>query len=273
MKSIKLRYPWKVDHRVSPFVFCKLWLKTLWHALTAARLRPLKDSQHFCLVAGCGNSGTTLLASKLGNHPDALLIARESNIFFPSRSLGLARVLLTEWAALARQQQRSIIIEKSPKHIQALPRAHRLLPGARRLLVTRNPLDTCASLYKRFGCLDYAISRWLMDNQALLAARQAPNTLLIRYEALTREPEQTLQSACAFLGMAWHPELLSQTGSAYGNHADTRRNMRIRHEQVSQPIHDNNGKWREVLSEAQAMEVRNRTAMLASQLGYPLGEP
>ena len=268
MKKRLLTYPWKVDHRVSVFVFIKLWLKAAWHALLAARLRPLPESSRFCFIAGCGNSGTTLLASKLGLHPDALLISRESNLFFPSRSLRLARIITSEWLAFARQEARRVILEKSPKHVHALARIHRLLPEARRILVVRNPLDTCASLYKRFGDLDFAIERWLMDNRALLAASQSPHTLLVRYETLTREPAATLQSACTFLGLEWDPELLSREGSAYGSHQGLRPNMAIRHAQVSQPIHDNNGKWVDVLDAAQAELVRQRTAELARQLGY-----
>ena len=264
-----LQYRHKPNHRVSAAVFMRLQLTSLGHALSDAAVRPLPDSDAFCFVTGCGHSGTTLLASKLGLHPDVLLISRESNVFAPHHGLRLARVIVQEWLAFARQEHRQVILEKSPKHVHCVGRIRRLLPDSRIIVVVRNPLDTCASLYRRFGDLDLAIERWLMDNEASLAAREEPATWLVRYEALTREPAETLSAACSFLGIPWDPGLLTRSGSVYGTDPGLRRNMAIRHEQVSQPIYDNNGKWAEVLDAQQAARVRERTACLAARLGYP----
>jgi hypothetical protein len=263
-----LSYGYKPNHRVSVPVFLRLQLTAFGHALADLGVRPLPDGDSFGFVAGCGHSGTTLLASKLGLHPDVLLISRESNVFLPQHGLRIARVIAEEWLAFARQEDRRVILEKSPKHIHCIHRIRRLLPGARLIVMIRNPLDTCASLYRRFDDLDLAIERWLMDNEAALAARDGDATLLVRYEALTREPAATLSTACTFLGLDWDPELLTRSGSAYGTHPGLRRNMAVRHEQVSQPIYDNNGRWREVLDPRQASIVRERTAELATRLGY-----
>jgi hypothetical protein len=46
--------------------------------------------------------------------------------------------------------------------------------------------------------------------------------------------------------------------------------MAVRNEQVSEPIHDNSGKWRAVLDARQATQVRERTAAHAARLGYAL---
>jgi hypothetical protein len=264
-----LQYRHKPNHRVSAAVFLRLQLTGLGHAVSDAAVRPLADSDAFCFVTGCGHSGTTLLASKLGLHPDVLLISRESNVFAPHHGLRRARIIVQEWLAFARQEHRPVILEKSPKHVHCVGRIRRLLPDSRIIVVVRNPLDTCASLYRRFGDLDLAIERWLMDNEAALAAREKPSTWLVRYEALTREPADTLSAACSFLGIPWDPGLLTRSGSVYGTDPGLRRNMAIRHEQVSQPIYDNNGKWAEVLDARQAARVGERTAGLAARLGYP----
>ena len=266
-----LQYPHKPNHRVSAAVYLRLQLTGLGHAVSDAAVRPLPDSDAFCFVTGCGHSGTTLLASKIGLHPDVLLISRESNLFAPHHGLRLARVIVQEWLAFARQEYRQLILEKSPKHVHCVGRIRRLLPEARIIVVVRNPLDTCASLYRRFGDLDLAIERWLMDNEAALAALEEKATWLVRYEALTREPAATLSAACSFLGIPWDPGLLTRIGSVYGTDPGLRRNMAIRHEQVSQPIHDNNGKWAEVLDAQQAARIRERTTALAVRLGYPSG--
>jgi hypothetical protein len=266
-----LQYRYKPNHRVSAAVYLRLQLASLAHAVSDTAVRPQPDSDAFCFVTGCGHGGTTLLASKLGLHPDVLLISRESNIFAPQHGLRLARVIVQEWLAFARQEQRRVILEKSPKHVHCIGRIRRLLPESRIIVVVRNPLDTCASLFKRFGNLDLVIERWLMDNEAALEAQAGKATLLVRYEALTRTPAATLSAACSFLGLPWDPGLLERSGSAYGSDPGLRRNMAIRHEQVSQPIYDNNGKWAEVLTSEQATRVRQRTAGLAVKLGYPDG--
>lgn len=270
MKKRLLRYRYKPDHRVSLAVYLRLQLRGFAHSVADVAIVPMSHSETFAFVAGCGHSGTTLLASKLGLHPQVLLISRESNVFLPSQGLRLARVILQEWLAFARQEHRTLIVEKSPKHIQAVRRLRRLLPGARIVAVARNPLDTCASLHRRFGDLDYAIERWLMDSAATLEALQEPSTMLVRYEELTRDPAATLTSVCTFLGLPWDAGILTRGGSAYGTHQELRPNMAVRNEQVSQPIHDNSGKWRAVLDARQAAQVRARTAALATRLGYAL---
>jgi hypothetical protein len=270
LKKRPLRYRYKPDHRVSLPVYLRLQLRGLANAIAEVAIAPMPHSETFAFVAGCGHSGTTLVASKLGLHPQVLLISRESNIFLPSHGLRLARVILQEWLAFARQDHRTLIVEKSPKHIQAVRRLRRLLPGARIVAVARNPLDTCASLHRRFGDIDYAIERWLMDSEATLEALQEPSTLLVRYEDLTRDPAATLATVCSFLGLPWNAEILTRGGSAYGTHHELRPNMAVRNEQVSQPIHDNSGKWRAVLDARQAAQVREKTAALATRLGYAL---
>jgi hypothetical protein len=262
------RYRYVPNHRISLSVLLKYRLRALAHEVADLATHPLPHDDSFCFVAGCGHSGTTLLASKLGLHPDVLLISRETHAFLPHNSLQLASVILEEWLTFARQEHRAVIVEKSPKHIHVLGRIRRLLPGSRCIVMVRNPLDTCASLYERVGDLDLAIERWLMDNEAAIVALQLPSTLLVRYETLTREPEATLSGACSFLGIPWDPGLLTRTGSAYSTHHGLGRTMTLRQEQVSQPIRDNNGRWVEVLDARMAETVRERTAALARRLGY-----
>lgn len=268
LEQARLRYRYKPNHRVSAPVFLRLRLGALAHAATDVGVRPLPGSESFAFVMGCGHSGTTLLASKLGLHPDVLLVSRESNIFLPQHGLRRARLIAQEWLAFARQEGRCVVLEKSPKHVHTVRRIRRLLPRSRVLVMLRNPLDCCASLCERFGDLDLAIERWLMDHSAALAVQRQEATLAIRYESLTREPAATLASACSFLGIPWDPGLLTRAGSVYGTDPGLRRNMALRHEQVSQPIRDNRGRWREVLDAGQAARVRERTAELAVRLGY-----
>lgn len=266
MKLFRLAH--RVQHKVSGMAFLAIWLKVITGRLVALRQPPVDNSAAFCFIVGCGNSGTTLLAAKLGNHPDIFLVARESHVFSPTVSSGCTRAVLEEWQHFAHYTRKSVVLEKTPKHVHAIGRIRHLLPDSKLLVIVRNPLDTCASLYKRFNDLDYAIERWLLDNQAALVAAAQDRALVVRYEDMTREPETVFAGVCEFLGLPWQSRILEVRSSVYANNPDMPANMIIRRDQVSEPVKDNNGKWKDVLDTQQGELVRLRTGNLARQLGY-----
>jgi hypothetical protein len=227
---------------------------------------PIPDSRAFAFVAGCGHSGTTLVASRLGNHPAVALIPEETNLFEPRRPLRRARHALLAALADAHAAGREIVLEKTPKHVRVTSRIRHLLPESRLILLVRNPLDTCVSLRKRGGTLPEAIDRWLTDNAAVLALKDAPFARLHHFEALTSDPEPAFRAMTAFLGLPWDEAVLG-TASAYASVPQKTATMRLRAEQVAQPIRPNAGAWRTGLTPAEALEVRHRTAGLYASLG------
>lgn len=70
--------------------YLRLNLVELLRAVAGIGVRTVPDSAGFCIVTGCGHSGTTMLASKPGLHPQVLLIYGESSNFSPQRDLRLA---------------------------------------------------------------------------------------------------------------------------------------------------------------------------------------
>lgn len=231
----------------------------------------IPESAGFAFVLGCGHSGTTLVASRLGNHPAIALIPEETNIFEPRRSLARARRALVAARATARREGRQMVLEKTPKHVRVVGRLRRLLPEARLIVVVRNPLDTCLSLRKREGTLEDAIDRWCVDNGAALRLAGDPLVRFVHYEELTADPEPAFRGLVGFLGLAWDPAVLG-TATGYGAVSQRTANMRLRAEQVSRPIAANSGKWRTGLTPAEAAAVRVRTAALYERLGRRLPE-
>ena len=216
---------------------------------------PIEGSAGFAFVLGCGHSGTTLIASRLGNHPAIALIPEETNLFEPRRPLARARRDLLAARAEAEAAGRSLLLEKTPKHVRVTGRLRRLLPEARLIVVVRNPLDTCLSLRRRGGTLDEAIDRWLLDNGAALPLAADPLARTFHYEDVTADPETAFRAMIGFLGLAWDPAVLG-TENAYGSVAQKTPNMRLRAEQVSQPITPNSGKWRNGLTAAEIAMIR-----------------
>ena len=250
----------------------KLTLKTVVNNSNAFGVSPVETNRKVAFVAGCGHSGTTLLAATLSKHPDVFTVGRESKIFVPSKGLYCSREIAQEWCYTAEQLGMSHIVEKTPKHVHTIERIHKLLPNARFVLMVRNPLDNCASLHKRFGNLKLAVDRWIMDNKAVRAAKSKyPSAVkVLSYEELTESPERSLHAVCSFLDLSWDPALLAEGDTVYDRNEQRRKNMAVRRDQVREKIKPNTGKWKEILTHDQAEYIRGRVYELADALGYNL---
>lgn len=255
------------NHHVSAFVAIRDRLRA---ALAAAgslgigRI-DLDRGLRFAFIVGCGHSGTSLLASRLGLHGDAWLVDGESYALVPIRSARRCRREVRAWSVAARTAGRTLILEKTPKHVHSAARIRRLLPDACFIATARHPLENIASMRKRYGSLAFAIERWNLDAGATADLIESRSALLIRYEELTREPEATLRRAAAHLGLAWDPLILAEGRTAYREASNL---MAERLEQVMRPITDRGSRWREHLVEAEAAEVIERTRAVAARLGY-----
>jgi hypothetical protein len=231
---------------------------------------PITDPMVTCFVVGCGNSGTTLVAARLGNHPAIHVLPTETTVLRPRRRLGQARRRLTGWIAAARAAGAAVLVEKTPKHIHDTARIRRLLPEARLVIVQRSPFDTCLSLAKRHGGLDRAIVRWCLDNAPALELPEDGLTTRLRYEALTAAPEAEFRRILAFLGLPWDEAVLAAGATAYGGVSHRMPTMRLRAQQVAEPIRPNSGKWRTELAPAEIARIRAATGPLFAALG---GDP
>ncbi len=236
-----------------------------------AGVPPIAESAAFAFVVGCGHSGTTLIASRLGNHPAVALIPEETNLFEPRRPLGRARRALVAALAAARRDGREMVLEKTPKHVRVVGRLRHLLPESPVIAVVRNPLDTCLSLKKRSGTLDEAIGRWCVDNGAVLALGEAGAARIFHFEAVTRDPEPAFREMVEFLGLPWDAAVLG-TATGYGAVPQKTETMRLRAEQVAQAIRPNEGAWRSGLTAAEAEAVRRRTGEIYARLGGAMPE-
>lgn len=257
-----------VAHNVSFFVFCKHWLKRVYNSLPSVFIKPLESETLFVFVVGCGHSGTTLMAAKLSNHPAVMGIGRETGVLAPgNHSLFGVRAIMNEWSYFSEFHQRTCVLEKTPKHIHSYERAQKITRNNKFVIMIRNPLDTIASLYKRFGDLEFCIERWVIDNQEALKHKHKENVIIVKYEDFTEEPEKIAVEITSFLGIGYDPLIIEDNSSIYEK-VKQKDNMSLRKEQVSKPINPNTGGWKKVFDNEQASKIVNRTAKLAEDLGY-----
>lgn len=257
-----------VKHKVKTSKYIEHYAKRVYNSLPTAFAKPLATDTLFTFVAGCGHSGTTLMAAKLSNHTAILGIGRETGVLSQGRhSLSSIKAILREWDYFAEFYGHSCILEKTPKHIYSYERVQKVLTKNKFIVMTRNPLDTIASLYKRFGDIEYCIDRWIYDNSKALELRNKKNVLFVKYEELTEEPEKTLKTTLRFLGYDYESSILETEDTIY-NKTSQKRNMKVREEQVSQSIKPNRDGWKKILSNEQSIYIMSRVREISSKLGY-----
>lgn len=262
---MKLKY--KATHHVPFGKFLELKLKQYLHNLTSIGVGPVKTQIQPIFIVGAGHSGTTLIASKLGNSDACLLIGKESGAFLPEVGKHTSKKVIQEWLYFAQRANKQYLVEKTPKHVHVIKRIQSIVPHAKIIISIRNPLDNIASLYSRFGNLDFCIERWLMDNKPVLQYQDKQDTCLVKYEDLTYHPQHTFESICQLTGMPFDPCMLKQQQVNY-DAVSASDNMQQRAWQVSKPIHPNTGKWRYHIDQSQGQKVVNHCKSLAQKLGY-----
>lgn len=250
----------------SPLWPLKFYTLSFLNSFRKPFISPLQDSKAF-FVVGCGHSGTSLLASRLGNHEAILFIGRESRIFMPEQNPKIGKVIFQEWAFLAKQLGKQYILEKTPKHIHSFDYIKKLIPHAKFLLMTRNPFDNCASLYKRYPKLNNCISRWQTDNYAVQKLLSTPDCLQVKYENLTSAPIQSFKSIASFLEIPFEENIVNAQKTAYEK-VKLNENMELRKKQVQEKISPKIGKFRTVFSDEQIAKVNKDTSEIAKAIGY-----
>jgi len=96
----------------------------------------------------------------------------------------------------------------------------REFPQARVIHMVRDPRDRYASVKKRHGRtvnrVGASVGRWLFSmNAARRNMERYPGQyLIVRYEQLARQPEETLKEVCAFIGEEYSPLMLTMSGAA-----------------------------------------------------------
>lgn len=255
-------------------------------------------------IAGCGRSGTTYLQSILDNHPD---------VFIPTESLFIPDYLqhgrslpsrLRNWllfnepqlrawydgprfdaddpaTAIARchehaaaQENKRIWGQKTPRFVRYLDLFRRAYPGAKFILVYRDPRAVAASMLNSpvhpFS-LGWACARWVRDNKPVYECltKPCPDVLVIKYEDFILHFDQQLEAMFRFLQL---PALtradLEQRGRVrtYRNTSFDVASNNVRDGLAPQP--KTIDAWRKHLSEGQVREIERRCMPLMEQMGY-----
>ena len=233
--------------------------------------------RRFVFVAGCGHTGTTLMAALLGSHSEIYTITDETEVFGRSRQLESAVQELARIVA-GSASTAPIICEKTPRHVYHVERMLAAFPDARVVLMLRDGRDAVASLKRRSGDVACSISRWEADTRETLRWRGHERVMLVRYEDLVTQPEATLGAVCAFVGLRYEPAMLrfhedprhwfGQTELQPADGVGEESHRVRRNWQVHQPLFDGRGVWHTALTPADLTLFDRAAAGLMHELGY-----
>ncbi|WP_439816716.1 sulfotransferase family protein [Zavarzinia sp. CC-PAN008] len=214
------------------------------------------------VVAGCGRSGTTLVARLLGSHP-LVFCGVESSVFLERVSspaviasrfgldaghIAALRLAGTQPAFIRRFAEaclahsgKRIWAEKTPENVLVLPRIRSWFPEARILLVVRDGRDVACSLrqqpWMKLGAragdpvadLRTCLLYWQARAEAGLAWRDDAHTAVLRYEDLVADPEAALSRVLPRLGLAFSPLMLDGHAIDHGAVGRWRQDLPERH--------------------------------------------
>jgi LPS sulfotransferase NodH len=267
-----------------------------------------KVSSPFFIV-GCGRSGTTLLRTMLNRHSQIgiplesmfivdYLRAKEHLAHNRLIKLLVREFELSEWgmqvdesnlseAANAREaieKLHEIFLAKTGKQIwgQKTPRfvrygqlLKRAWPNAKFVHIVRDPRAVVSSLIRsdqHRSNAYFGARRWLKDVTAGLDLQQQfpGDVMLVQYEDLVREPEQTLQRVCEHLGVAYEPGVAAAEGNETKEYGSWYTNAHALLNRPPDP--DRIDHWRKQLTPRQLRLVEHVCSDTMSQLGYEPNE-
>lgn len=245
-------------------------------------------------LVGFPRSGTTLLQQMLAGHPSVATLEEQENLRDAHGPLLLAPDAFDRWttmtaaelsgfrraywgrveARMPRPAPGRVYLDKLPLNLALLPLLHLLFPGAKVILLLRDPRDSILSCFRNRFTMNAAMFRFLSLDMAThyydavmgsaeTARRRLPIALhVLRYEDLVADPRGEAARLLAFLDLPWDEGVL--------RHAETASRRVVltpSATQVIQPVYRTaTGQWRrQAAGLAPVLPVLGRWA---EKLGY-----
>jgi hypothetical protein len=255
-------------------------------------------------IAGCGRSGTTYLRTVVDAHPDIFIPSESlflidylkysqsvprrllSWLFFnepqlkawyrgrPFRITNIQRDICRIHEDEALSDGARIWGQKTPRFIRHMSLFDAYFPEIKWILIYRDPRAVVASMLqskRHTYAVSFACRRWLKDNrpivQILKDLTSSENVLIVKYEDLIENTEESLANVFAFLGV---PPVKTENLplSARSPKLKGTRFLPNAIRNGVAPQRDRINAWMQVLSQQQIEYVERRCACQMGVLGY-----
>ena len=125
--------------------------------------------------------------------------------------------------ALALEEEKSVWVEKTPRHLYAIDKIQETIPTATFIHVLREPVGAVKS-YSRAtsenpkdwsGKVDIprSVKRWNSDLAQSLSYRNDPRHYMLRFDKLVSNPPDAIRDLCGFLKLPYSKSLLRPESS------------------------------------------------------------
>lgn len=246
-------------------------------------LAPLPKPEKWLFIAGCYNSGTSVIQTLLAHHPQIGSQSREGQLctdqLLLPKAVGLPRLwalepehflldeksqtninptrLKRQWGLWMNDAKRPILMEKTPANVARLPWLQANFENAHFLGIIRNGYAVAEGIHRKAGhSLELAATQWLRSNEIMLDHFDTlQNRLLISYEELTDFPDQTLARVLSFLNLP-NEGLGQLDGRIWSIHGEV------------SPLVNMNARSLETLTKAETAAIEQIAAPLLTKLGY-----
>ena len=142
-----------------------------------------------------------------------------------------SRAFIAVLDAIARQQNKHVWLEKTPRHLHYIEDISAFVPECKFIHLIRNGEDVTASLYEVVNqhpdrwpsipagdaadCADRCVDRWVQSVRLSQRYVGEPNHAMVRYEHLVEAPEEVIRGLCEFIGVPFEARVLAH----YADHA------------------------------------------------------
>ena len=254
------------------------------------------------IIAGCGRSGTTYLRSLIDAHPD-IFIPSESlyivdylkaenhrlkpflkwlywkepqlNAWFRCRNFKFdtfKEAIVKTHCLEAEAEGKKIWGQKTPRFIRYNKLIDRSFPSAKWILLHRDARGVVASMLEsksHFYSIYFACRRWNLDNNYLLQDRKDTNVLVISYENLLRDPDDTINKIFDFLNVKPYQVSYLIENAKIRKYAGSKfRKLSI--QKGFRPDPSKIDDWQNRLSHKQIKSIEYLTSDMMMTLGYSL---
>lgn len=220
-------------------------------------------------IVGCGHSGTTLLKTILGAHPNIYSYPHESAMMYEGPNH--AKRMIRHYQRLAVVQSAKVFIEKTPRHIHFLDELLEVEPNARIIIMIRDGRDVAISYKKRNRGVVKGITRWVEDNRAGQIFWDRENVHVLKYEDLIEDFDSTITAALNFIGEEYHQACkdyhLKQRPKEKPSGQGGEDHQKFRDWQISQPLFDGRGQWK-ALDGEERRAVKEIAGDMLAEYGY-----
>jgi hypothetical protein len=175
------------------------------------------------------------------------------------------------------KQNKKTFLEKTPRHVYFYSQILKHYPDARFICMIREPRNAVSSLLTMSQKRQKSVIRMsLFYNKiakAIIKIMRNPNVLVVKYENLVNQPDQTLKIICQFIQLPFDSQLLKTVAAPTEivSEHEAWKNKNIDLETI-QP--DDTERWQEVFNEDQASLVTFVTKSHASEFDYlPIYRP